>query len=130
MRTKIIGAKSDPHKRSGSRSSECRLGQKLLSKLFFLSLVADRAIDDPPVPLMLAAAAAVEVGVEADVLRRERHEQLGLGGDTHAVRSGLGAGERPAAAAVGLVADVADHLGAVCNGGAVACGEARSGGVG
>ena len=60
----------------------------------------------------MAAAAAVERRAEADVLRRERHLERRVRRDAHPVGRRLGAGERPAAAAVRLVADVADRLGA------------------
>ena len=43
---------------------------------------------------------------------REREHHGALGGDAHAVGGSLGAGKGPAAAAVGLVADVVDDLGA------------------
>lgn len=56
------------------------------------------------------AVAAVRVGVEAEVLGGERHDGLASGGDAEAVRGGLGRAKRPAAAAHGLVADVANHL--------------------
>jgi len=69
-------------------------------------------LDVGPRGVDLATLAAVGVGAEADGLGRDRHLERGLGGDAHAVRGGFCAAEGPAAAAVGLVADIAEDLGA------------------
>eukprot|EP00038_Savillea_parva_P005641 m.159386 g.159386 ORF g.159386 m.159386 type:complete len:367 (+) comp11786_c0_seq1:2968-4068(+) len=60
----------------------------------------------------LATVAAVKVGAKAHVLRRQRNLDLALGGNAHTVRGSFGTAKRPAAAAVGLVADVTNDLGA------------------
>merc|ERR1740117_2585858 len=58
----------------------------------------------------IASGGEDAAGVEADVVGREGHLELRLGGDAHAVRRGLRAAEGPAAAAVRLVADVVERL--------------------
>merc|ERR1711939_564977 len=60
----------------------------------------------------LAAVAAVQIRIEAHVLRRDREILLAVRRDAHAVARRLGAGEGPAAATIALVADVVDELGA------------------
>mmetsp|Transcript_111338 Transcript_111338/g.300324 ORF Transcript_111338/g.300324 Transcript_111338/m.300324 type:complete len:479 (+) Transcript_111338:116-1552(+) len=60
-----------------------------------------------------AAPTTVVGAAEADVLIGERQHQRRVAGDAHAVRGRLDAREGPAAAAIGLVADVVNHLGAL-----------------
>ena len=60
----------------------------------------------------LATVATIVVGAKADVLGRDWSHQGTLGGDAHTVGGSLGACKGPTAAAVGLVTDVVDHLGA------------------
>ena len=69
-------------------------------------------LDVVPWGVDLATLASVRVGAEADGLGGDRHLEFALGGNAHAVGSGFGAAKGPAAAAVGLVTDIAEDLGA------------------
>mmetsp|Transcript_85197 Transcript_85197/g.204143 ORF Transcript_85197/g.204143 Transcript_85197/m.204143 type:complete len:292 (-) Transcript_85197:14-889(-) len=58
----------------------------------------------------LPSIATISVGIEAHVLGRDGDHRLALRCDAHSVRGRFSPCEGPAAAAVGLVADVIDHL--------------------
>mmetsp|Transcript_35638 Transcript_35638/g.76091 ORF Transcript_35638/g.76091 Transcript_35638/m.76091 type:complete len:307 (-) Transcript_35638:14-934(-) len=60
----------------------------------------------------LATVATIVVGVEANVLGRQRHLQGGIRRNAHAVRGSLSTTKSPAAAAIRLITDVVDEVGA------------------
>jgi hypothetical protein len=65
----------------------------------------ESVLDVLPRGVDLPTVATVHARAKADVLGRQRHHHLSLGRDAHAVRGGLGATERPAAAARRLMGD-------------------------
>jgi hypothetical protein len=69
--------------------------------------------NEAPRRLELPTVAALVLRAEAGRLGGERDRDGPIGSDAEAIRSSLGGAKRPAAAARGLVANVADHLGAL-----------------
>jgi hypothetical protein len=68
------------------------------------------ALDVRPWCADLASTATIEVGVEADVLCRERKHNRSIGGNAQTIGGCLYSTECPAATAITLVANVADDL--------------------
>ena len=75
----------------------------------FERTLATDHLDVRPRGIDLSATAAVGARAEAYVLSREWEHHLALGGDAHSVGSSLCAAKSPAAATVGLVADILQH---------------------